>query len=94
MTIEARIVDPVVLFEFRRLFALECQPLRFTRRPRGVWKIGPRRDKVRYALAVYEGVVQGAYEISYWQPAWTTPYQTRKFDKTEMPGRGEFVGSV
>jgi len=94
MTIEARIVDPVVLFEFRRLFARNVSPCALRGDPGGVWKIGPRRDKVRYALAVYEGVVQGAYEIGYWQPAWTTPYQTRKFDKTEMPGRGEFVGSV
>lgn len=94
MTTEARIVDPVVLIRVPQAFRPGMSDLALYEATRGVWKIGPRRDKVRYALAVYEGVVQEAYEISYWQPAWTTPYRTRKFDNTEMPGRWEFVGSV
>jgi len=61
---------------------------------RGVWKIGPRRDKARYALPVYEGIVQEVYEIAHRQPAWTTPYQTRDFENVEVPGRREFVGTV
>jgi hypothetical protein len=46
---------------------------------RGVWKIGPRRAKARYALAVYQGVVQEVYEILNWDPAWTSPYSNRTF---------------
>ena len=59
-----------------------------------MWNIGPSRDKARYALAVYQGVVQEVYEIHHWQPAWTTPYQTRTFENTRVPGRWEFIGSV
>jgi hypothetical protein len=51
-------------------------------------------DNVRYALAVYDGVVQEVYEIAHWDPAGTTPYQTRKFQNAEIAGRWEFVGSV
>jgi uncharacterized protein len=57
---------------------------------RGVWKIGP--DRVRYALAVYEGMVKEVYEIAHWQPALTTPYTTRKLDPALAAGRFEFVG--
>ena len=59
---------------------------------RGVWKIGPRRDNVHYALAVYEGIVEEVYAISHWQPALTAPYSTRTFDADRARGRWEFVG--
>ena len=71
MTTEARIVDPVVLIRVPQAFRPGMSDLALYEATRGGWKIGPRRDKVRYALAVYGGVVQEAYEISYWQPAWT-----------------------
>ena len=61
---------------------------------RGVWRIGRRRDNVRYALAVYQGIIQEVYEIDHWQPAWTTPYKTRTFENTNVSGRSEFVGVV
>ncbi len=59
---------------------------------RGVWKIGPRRDHARYALAVHEGIVHEVYAIEHWQPALTTPYATRKLDPALARGRWEFVG--
>ena len=61
---------------------------------RGVWKVGPRREQVRYALAVHHQVVQEVYEILHWDRAWTTAYQTRTFEDTTVPGRWEFVGRV
>jgi hypothetical protein len=59
---------------------------------RGVWKVGPRRDGARYTLAVVGGVVQEVFDISYWQPALTTPYATRKLDANLARGRWEFIG--
>jgi len=76
MVLEALIVDAVILIRVPRAFRPGMSDLALYEATRGVWRIGPRRDKVRYALAVYEGVVQEVYGIAHWQPAWTTPYQT------------------
>jgi uncharacterized protein len=91
---EAEIVDPVILVRVPQAFRAGMSGLALYEATRGVWRIGPRRDNVRYALAVYDGVVQEVYEIARWQPAWTTPYQTRTFQNVEMRGRWEFVGRL
>ena len=92
MTERAQIVDPVVLIRVPRLFRPGMSALALYEATRGVWKIGPRRDLVKYALAVHHAIVQEVYEISHWQPAWTTPYTTRTFLDQTVPGRWEFVG--
>jgi hypothetical protein len=94
MVPEAKIVDAVILVRVPRVFRPGMSDVALYEATRGVWRIGPRRDKVRYALAVYEGVVQEVYELAHWQRAGTTPYQTRKFDNAETAGRWEFVGNV
>lgn len=94
MTQRANIVDPAVLIRVPQAYQPGMSGLALYEATRGVWKIGPRRDTVRYALAVHQGVVQEVYEISHWQPAWTTPYKVRKFENTGVPGRWEFVGHV
>lgn len=94
LTSAARVTDPVVLIRVRRAFRPGMSDLELYEATRGVWRIGPRREKVRYALAVCEGLVQEVYEILQWQPAWTTPYKTRTFENTRVPGRWEFVGRL
>ena len=61
---------------------------------RGVWKLGPRREKAQYALSVYEGVVREVYEIQSWHPAGTTPYRYRSQRSLRIRGRWEFVGKT
>lgn len=90
----ARINDPVVLIRVPRLFRQGMSALALYEATRGVWKIGPRRDLVKYALTVHEGVVQEAYEVAQWQPAWTATYTTRTFPDKTVRGRWEFVGRV
>ncbi len=58
---------------------------------RGVWTCGPRREKARYALAVYQGVVREVYEIEMWHKAGTLEYTTRKQELMD-PRRWEFSG--
>ena len=94
MSTDAQIVDPVVLIRIPKAYRHGMSDIALYEATRGVWKIGPRRDKARYALAVYGSVVQEAYEIDYWQPACTTPYKTRKFDNVKASSRWEFVGRV
>ena len=94
VSIEANITDPVVLIRIPRAFRPGMSDLDLYEATRGVWKIGPRREKARYALAVYEGIVKEVYEILHWDRAWTNPYQTRTFEDTTVVGRWEFVGRV
>lgn len=44
---------------------------------RGVWKIGARRDSVRYVLALYQGVVKEVYAVAGWEPANWRAYSFR-----------------
>jgi hypothetical protein len=93
MTEPARITHPVLLIRVPQAYRAGMSDLALYEATRGVWKIGPRRDQVRYALAVYEGMVKEVYEIAHWQPARTTAYTTRKLDPTLSRCRWEFVGT-
>jgi len=92
MTEAARITHPALLIRVPQAFREGMSEVELYDATRGVWKIGPRRDRVRYALAVYQGIVKEVYEIAHWQPALTTPYATRKLDRAGAAGRWEFVG--
>lgn len=61
---------------------------------RGVWKVGERRKRARYAMAVYGGVVLEVYEINGWHHAGTTEYKTCPIEDMQVPGRWEFTGRV
>lgn len=61
---------------------------------RGVWVLSKRREGVRYALAVFRGVVREVYRIEAWFPAGRTPYLTRPAEDVQVPGRWEFIGEV
>lgn len=52
-------------------------------RTRGYWKTGLRREKAKYAIAVYRGWTLAAYEISYWIEA-----------PIERQGRWGFIGKL
>jgi hypothetical protein len=60
---------------------------------RGVWKAGPNRDKIRFAMAVYEGVIREIYEVAKWLPAGST-FSTRSIQSDRLLGRWEFVGQL
>ena len=61
---------------------------------RGVWRIGPRRGKAEFGMAVYRGVVREVYKIKEWHPAGTLTYETRNAEDVNLSGRWEFEGSV
>jgi hypothetical protein len=94
MSEAVRIVDPVFLIRVPRAFRPGMSDLALYEATRGVWRIGPRREKALYALAVYQGVVEEVYEIGHWQPALTARYTTRTLDPAIAKGRWEFVGAV
>jgi hypothetical protein len=53
---------------------------------RGIWKLGPRRDRAKLAMAVFNGVVRAVYVIDSWHPVGSTAYTTR--DATELARDG------
>jgi hypothetical protein len=92
MTEAANITHPVLLIRVPQAFRPGMSDIALYEATRGVWRIGPRRDQVRYALAVYQGIVKEVYEIAGWPPALTTPYNTRTLQPAGAKGRWEFVG--
>lgn len=89
------VVHPSLLIRINRLYRHGMSALELYEATRGIWKLGPRREGARYAMAVFEGVVREVYEIGSWHPAGSTPYTTRdNAELAERSERWEFVGGV
>jgi hypothetical protein len=56
----------------------ECLTWHWYEATRGVWKVGPRREDVNFALAIYKGVVIEVFEIHDWHPAGSTTFLDNK----------------
>lgn len=61
---------------------------------RGIWALGPNREKVDYCMSVYQGVVREVYCVKAWHPAGTLAYTTRASDGFLESGRWEFEGDI
>lgn len=86
------VTDPALLIRINKLFRHGMSAEELYEVTRGVWKLGPRREEARFALAVFEGVVREVFAIERWHRAGTTPYRDRQLDRLE--GRWEFTGRV
>jgi hypothetical protein len=82
---------PALLIRINRLYRHDMTSVELYEATRGTWKLGERRRGVRYAFAVFEGVVRDVYEIGSWHPAGSTPYATRDAEKLKVK-RWEFTG--
>lgn len=85
---------PALLIRINRLYRHNMTPQELYEATRGVWKLGVRCAKARYAFAVFEGVVREVYEIESWHAAGKTPYATRDASQLKTQGRREFLGRV
>lgn len=90
---DAVIDDSVILVRINRTFKSGMDDEDLYEITRGVWKMGERRNKAKYALAVYRGIVRGVYKINQWHPAGSTKYNWRT-DVFDNPERWEFSGTV
>ena len=86
------VTHPALLIRVNRQYRHAMSADELYEATRGVWKLGPRREEARYAMAVFRGVVKEVYEIQTWHAAGTTRYATRS--DVEVPGRWEFLGAV
>jgi hypothetical protein len=83
---------PSVLIRVNRLYRYGMSCGELYEITRGVWRLGPKRNQARYALAVFHGVVREVFRITGWHPAGSTPYQYRASENLLREGRWEFVG--
>ena len=91
---EITVTEPAILIRIAQLYEPGMSADQLYEATRGVWKIGKRRESVRYALAVADGIVREVYEIHCWHPAASTNYTTRPIRSVKMPGRWEFTGDL
>jgi hypothetical protein len=71
-----KITDQVLLIRIARLFRHGMSADELYDATRGIWKLGPRRNHVQYAFAVFEGVVREVYKIESWQQAPEARFKT------------------
>jgi hypothetical protein len=90
----AVVEEPAVLITINKTFRHGISSLELYEATRGFWVIGPRRDKVEVAVAVYRGVIREVYRIRNWYPAGTLEYRTRDVGVNRGSGRWEFDGEV
>jgi hypothetical protein len=81
-----------LLIRVNQRYHVGMSPLELYEATRGVWKVGPAREQVQYALAVYQGIVQEVYQVGAWLQGGSTYYDTRVIAPDEV--RWEFVGTV
>ena len=87
--------EKALLITINRLYRSGMSPQELYEATRGSWVIGPRREKVELALAVYQGVVREVYRIRAWHPAATLEYRTRSDIRShDASSRWEFEGEV
>ena len=88
------IAEPVLLIRINKLYRPGMNAEALYEATRGVWTCGIRREKARYAFAVYQGVIREVYEIEAWHKGGTLEYRTRSREEVDAPNRCEFSGKV
>ncbi|NOS98989.1 MAG: hypothetical protein HOP25_11020 [Methylotenera sp.] len=92
----AHVTDPCLLIRINRQFKYGMSAIDLYESTRGIWVVGERRNKAKFAMAVYAGIIREIYQIESWHPAGTTSYVTRSQTELAVQNnkRWEFVGHV
>ena len=85
------ITDPAILIRVNRLYRHAMSEEELYDVTRSIWKVGDRKSRAKYALAVFEGVVREVYEIEKWHPAGTTEYKTRALENGNAASRSWYA---
>lgn len=91
------IVEPCLLFNLHRTFRTKLGRIELYDYTRHAWRLGARKEKAKYAMSIYDGIVQEVYTIAAWFPQNTT--LNIKHIKDNHPTdinkkRWEFVGQL
>ena len=90
------VIDPVLFIRINQLYRPGMSAQALYEATRGIWKVGgARRERVKYALAVFGGVVLEVFAVEHWAPAGASRYVTRDdISKRDLRNRWEFTGSI
>ena len=92
---DAIITEPTMLIVINRAFRYGMTPQELYDATRSCWKLGTRREKAQYAMAIYHGIVREVYVIAGWVPGGSTMRSDDEDGRHEdMPTRWEFIGKV
>lgn len=90
---QAKITVPVIFIRINQYYRYDITETELYDATRGVWKVGPRREKAEYAFAVFRGIVREVYKIAHWLRAGST-FTTLRPKVDTLKGRWEFVGTI
>ncbi|OQA44659.1 MAG: hypothetical protein BWY52_01557 [Chloroflexi bacterium ADurb.Bin325] len=82
------ISEPVLLITVNRLYRDGMNAQELYEITRGDWVIGSRRNKAKYAFAVYRGIIRAVYQIDHWEPV------TTRYAEQRIRQRWRFEGQV
>ena len=89
----ANIKEPAILIRISRAYHYGMSPVELYDATRTAWVMGRRRERAKYALAVFNGVVREVYRIADWLPSGST-LKANRVHGDPTAGRWEFVGTV
>ncbi len=85
---------PAILIRINKLYRYGMTPAELYDATRSAWRVGPKKEKARYAFAVYEGVVREVYSITGWLPGGTSFATQNQGKRRRRRDRWEFVGTL
>jgi len=92
---KVKVQHKAILITINKLYRSDMSKEELYEISRGIWVVGEAsRNKVEYAMALYQGIVLEVYKIKQWYPAGTLKYNTRDTSHFKNSGRWEFSGSV
>jgi uncharacterized protein len=86
--------DPVILIVINWSFRYGMNPIELYDGVRSAWIVGEKREKAKYAFAVYDSVVQEVYKIAAWLPYNSTLNTVGRIVDNNLNNRWEFVGQI
>lgn len=91
----ANIKEPAILIRINRLYHYGIKDAELYDATRGVWVTGHRRERAKFAFAVYAGVIREVYQITEWLPAGSTFFARKPYGyEDRFKRRWEFVGTL
>lgn len=87
----------VIAFKINQTFRYGMSPIELYDITRHSWVLSERRNKAKFAFAIYQGVVQEVYSIETWLPqnsTLNTKYLDSKETHEKNLDRWEFVGNI
>jgi hypothetical protein len=92
--VTVEVSEPALLIRINQSYRHGMGGLALYEATRGVWRLGPNRERAKLALAVHHGTVLEVYEILEWHPGTSTHYETRTFEDVRARERWEFTGPL